>query len=73
MEIKAEWIICPVCGRKTHNKIRENTEMKNVPLYCPKYRKETLINVQDMKITLCPVLLSSGFAYGGTLPYQYQA
>ncbi|WP_313094979.1 cysteine-rich KTR domain-containing protein [Streptococcus parasuis] len=26
--------------------------MKNFPLYCPKCRKETLINVKDMKITL---------------------
>ena len=52
VEIQAEWIICPVCGRKTHNKIREDTEMKNFPLYCPKCKKETIINVQDMKITL---------------------
>ena len=47
-----EWVYCPICGRKTHNKIRENTEMKNFPLYCPKCKKETIINVQDMKITL---------------------
>lgn len=33
-------------------KIQEDTEMKNFPLYCPKCKKETIINVQDMKITL---------------------
>ncbi len=46
------WVYCPVCGNKTRTMIRENTEMKNFPLYCPKCKKETIINVQDMKITL---------------------
>ncbi|MCI9377362.1 MAG: hypothetical protein HFI06_02275 [Eubacterium sp.] len=32
--------------------MRENTELKNFPLYCPECMKETIINVQDMKITL---------------------
>ena len=52
MNIKTEWILCPVCGRKTHDKIREDTEMKNFPLYCPKYKQETLIEVQQQKITV---------------------
>ena len=46
------WDYCPVCGNKTRTMIREDTELKNFPLYCPKCRKETLINVQNMKITL---------------------
>ena len=29
-----------------------DTELKNFPLYCPKCKQETIINVQDMKITL---------------------
>lgn len=33
---KTDWIICPICGRKIHNKIRKNTVLKNCPLYCPK-------------------------------------
>ncbi|MGN1133455.1 MAG: cysteine-rich KTR domain-containing protein [Oscillospiraceae bacterium] len=32
--------------------IQENTEMKNFPIYCPKCKQETLINVQNIKITL---------------------
>ena len=24
-----EWILCPVCGNKTRNKIRGDTELKN--------------------------------------------
>ena len=39
------WILCPVCGNKTRLKIRGDTELKNFPLYCPKCRQETLINV----------------------------
>ena len=50
--IKTQWILCPVCGNKTRTMIQENTEMKNFPLYCPKCKKETIINVRDMKITL---------------------
>nr|WP_238638473.1 cysteine-rich KTR domain-containing protein [Coprobacillus cateniformis] len=49
---KQQWILCPVYGNKTRTKIQEDTEMKNFPLYCPKCKQETLINVQDMKITL---------------------
>ncbi|MGQ7688362.1 cysteine-rich KTR domain-containing protein [Streptococcus suis] len=52
---RSKWILCPVCGNKTRTMIRENTEMKNFPLYCPKCRKETLINVKDMKITLAVI------------------
>ena len=59
-QIKAEWILCPICGNKTRTMIREDTELRNFPLYCPKCKKETIpkckketiINVQDMKITL---------------------
>ena len=46
------WVYCPVCGNKTRTMIREDTEMKNFPLYCPKCKKETSINAQDMKVTL---------------------
>lgn len=48
-----KWILCPICGRKTHNKIREDTEMKNFPLYCPKCKQETLVDVKDMKVVAC--------------------
>lgn len=50
--IAEEWILCPVCGRKTHNKIREDTEMKNFPLYCPKCKQETLVEAKELRITV---------------------
>lgn len=49
---KAERVLCPVCGGKTHTMIRKDTELKNFPLYCPKCKQETLINVKNMKISL---------------------
>ena len=47
---KDEWILCPICGNKTRVKIRDNTVLENFPLFCPKCKKETIINVKEMKI-----------------------
>ena len=49
---KTEWILCPLCGNKTRNKVREDTVLKNYPLYCPKCRQEILIEVANLKITV---------------------
>lgn len=43
----SEWIRCPVCGRKMRLQKRKDTELKNFPLFCPKCKQETLINVKD--------------------------
>lgn len=48
-----QWLLCPVCGRKTHDKIREDTELKSFPLYCPKCKQETLIDVKSFIVTIC--------------------
>ena len=29
---KTEWILCPLCGNKTRNKVREDTVLKNYPI-----------------------------------------
>ena len=47
---KSEWILCPVCGNKTRDRIREDTVLKNYPLYCPKCKQETLSEVKDLQI-----------------------
>ncbi len=39
----SNWLLCPICGNKTRDKIREDTVLKNYPLYCPKCKQETLI------------------------------
>lgn len=43
---------CPVCGNKTRLKIREDTELKKFPLYCPKCRQENLIEIKQFKVTV---------------------
>jgi len=50
--IRDNWILCPICGNKTRLKIRENTILENFPLYCPKCRRETLINVKQLIISV---------------------
>ena len=49
---KSQWIICPVCGSKTRDRFREDTILKNYPLYCPKCKQETLINAKEQQITI---------------------
>ena len=44
-----QWLLCPVCGNKTQVQIREDTELKNFPLFCPKCKQEILINVKTKK------------------------
>ena len=49
---KDGWLLCPVCDNKTKNKIREDTVLENFPLYCPKCKKETVISLNQMEITV---------------------
>ncbi len=49
---RLEWIICPICSNKTRLKMRNDTILKNFPLYCPKCKKESLIEVKNMKIKI---------------------
>ena len=45
---KTEWIFCPICGSKTRLQIREDTVLKNYPLYCPKCKQESLIDSNNL-------------------------
>ena len=47
-----EWILCPVCGNKTRVKIRGDTVLENFPLFCPKCKQETIINVRQLNISV---------------------
>lgn len=49
---KTEWILCPLCGSKIRNKVREDTVLINYPLYCPKCRQETLIEAKNLQVTV---------------------
>lgn len=47
---RIEWIRCPSCTNKTRDKIREDTVLKNYPLYCPKCKQESLIDAENLNI-----------------------
>lgn len=49
--INKEWILCPLCQKKTRNMIRSDTILKKFPLYCPKCKQESLISIKKFEIT----------------------
>ncbi len=49
---KCEWILCPVCGNKTRVKIRVDTVLENFPLFCPKCKQETIINIKQLNMSV---------------------
>lgn len=51
-KMKNRWIMCPCCKGKTRIKIREDTELYKFPLFCPKCKREQIINVQQLKVTV---------------------
>jgi Zn finger protein HypA/HybF involved in hydrogenase expression len=50
--LETKWLLCPACGSKTRIKVRTDTELRNFPLFCPKCKQETLINVQQLNISV---------------------
>lgn len=46
------WLLCPICNGKTRCQIREDTILIRFPLYCPKCRTETLIEVRGGRTTI---------------------
>lgn len=55
---KAEWILCPCCGAKTKTKVMENTILENFPLFCPRCKHETIIQVMMVDFRLRIFLFS---------------
>lgn len=47
-----KWLLCPICRSKTRLKIREDTILEYFPLYCPKCKRETLISVKKMNMSI---------------------
>ncbi len=47
-----KWVLCPICGNKTQTMIQEDIELKNFPLYCPKCKQQTLVNVKHFVVSV---------------------
>ena len=41
---------CPVCNNKTRTKTNSDTTLINFPLFCPKCKKETLVDLKNQKL-----------------------
>ena len=49
---KTSWIHCPICGNKTRTKVKEDTIILNFPLFCPKCKREIIIDVVKLKMVV---------------------
>lgn len=51
-EVKNRWISCPACGGNTRTKVREDSVLYYQPVFCPKYKREYLVNVKQFKVQI---------------------
>ncbi len=47
-----QWVLCPLCGAKTRLQLLLETELKSFPLFCPKCKRESIINAQNFQIKI---------------------
>lgn len=40
-------IVCPVCGRPTHYRVRPDTVAKRLPVWCKHCRQESIVNIGE--------------------------
>lgn len=50
-----KFILCPICGGKTRTKIRPDTEAKNLIVFCPKCKKESVVDIEKKDRTAMQV------------------
>ena len=51
-EKKTRWIHCPICNGKTRTKVYDDTVLIKFPVYCPRCKKETIVDVVQLKMGL---------------------
>lgn len=47
-----KWIPCPICESKTRVKVNPDTVLLHFPLFCPKCKNVTRIDVIQLQMTL---------------------
>ena len=68
------WVLCPNCGAKTRLQLLPETELKAFPLFCPKCKHESIINIKHFNMeTKHPKADENGFVlyYTDQCPYTY--
>ena len=43
-------LLCPICGAKTRLRLLEQTVLRDLPLFCPKCRRENIISASNFQI-----------------------
>lgn len=47
-----KWVLCPACGAKTRLRLLQRTVLRDFPLFCPKCKRESIINARGFQIEL---------------------
>lgn len=47
-----KWVLCPICGAKTRLRILQRTVLRDFPLFCPKCKQESIINISDFQMEI---------------------
>lgn len=45
-----KWLLCPICGVKTRLRLLERTVLRDLPLFCLKCRRESIISASNFQI-----------------------
>lgn len=48
---ESEWVLCPVCSRKTRVKVNKDTVVYRFPLYCHRCLQTTIVDIKNIKVT----------------------
>ncbi len=51
MNEKTLTVLCPVCKARTHTRIYPSTVMNSFPLFCPKCKRQTVIDAEHGIVT----------------------
>ena len=46
----SHWVPCPICGNRSRTKVYADTVLINFPVYCPKCKRETMIDVVQLNM-----------------------
>ena len=52
MPEERQWVYCPRCGAKTRLQLIKETQLRAFPLFCPKCRKETMIDARFFRVSV---------------------
>lgn len=49
--VPRQWLLCPLCNHKTRIQVIPQTKIRNLPVWCPKCGKESIIDMEQLNIT----------------------